>query len=334
MSRNLLIAPVLFVLSFGSLVASPAHAQQWAKKMFNETNHDFGTVARAAKSDFVFELQNIYKETIHISGVRASCGCVTPSIVKPNLETWEKGGIHVKFNTHSFLGRRSATVTVTIDKPYFAEVQLLIKGYIRGDVVFDPGTINFDSIEFGEGATRTVNVNYAGRGDWKIVDIRSANTNLLVEPVETKRFNGRVGYQLKVQLKPEAPVGYFNDQMILVTNDRNSKQIPLSVEGQISSPLTVSPASLSLGIVQPGQTVTKNIVVRAKKPFRITRVNCDDDCFDVALPEETKPLHLIPVKFTAGEAPGQISQRIEIETDLGQGAAGGLLATATIRDDE
>ena len=231
MSRNLLIAPSLFVLFIGSWVASPVQAQQWAKKMFTETNHDFGTVARAAKSDFVFELQNIYKETIHISGVRASCGCVTPSIVKPTLETWEKGGINVKFNTHSFLGRRSATVTVTIDKPYFAEVQLLVKGYIRGDVVFDPGTINFDTIEFGEGATKTVNVNYAGRGDWKIVDIRSANTNLLVEPVETQRFNGRVGYQLKVQLKPGAPVGHFNDQMILVTNDRNSKQIPLSVEG-------------------------------------------------------------------------------------------------------
>ena len=62
-------------------------------------------------------------------------------------------------------------------------------------------------------------------------------------------------------------------------------------------------------------------------------MNCDDNCFDVTLPEETKPLHLIPVKFTAGEA-GQISQRIEIETDLGKGAAGGILATATVRDAE
>ena len=70
-----------------------ASAQQWAYKMFGETtSHDFGTVARAAKSDYVFEMQNIYKETIHISGVRASCGCATPRIVKPTLETWEKGG--------------------------------------------------------------------------------------------------------------------------------------------------------------------------------------------------------------------------------------------------
>jgi hypothetical protein len=222
-------------------------------------------------------------------------------------------------------------VTLTIDKPYYAEVQLAIKGFIRGDVVFDPGTVNFDSVGFGEEAQRQVNVNYAGRGDWKIVDIRSANTNLVVEPVETQRFNGRVGYELKVRLKPEMPVGYFNDEMILVTNDRQSQQIPLRVEGMVASPLTVSPAALSLGVLGPGQTVTKNIVVRSKKPFRITQVNCKDDCFEFVPSEEAKQLHLIPVKFTAADEPGKISEQIEIETDLGSGFAGKVLATATVR---
>lgn len=300
--------------------------------MFGDSSHDFGTVAKAAKAEYVFELQNIYKETIHISGVRASCGCATPVIQKDTLETWEKGGILVRFNTNSFLGQRKATITVTIDKPYFAEVQLNITGMIRGDVVFDPGTVNFESVDQGDAATKTVSVNYAGRGDWKIVDVRSANTNLVVEPVETRRYNGRVGYDLKVQLKPDAPAGYFNDEMILVTNDSHSRQIALRVEGNVTSPLTVSPASLSLGVVRPGQTVTKNIVVKGKKPFRIVSIRCGDDCFEVTPPTEEKALHLIPVKFTASETAGDIAQRIEIETDMGTGSVGTCLATATIKD--
>ncbi|MBM99050.1 MAG: hypothetical protein CMJ77_07975 [Planctomycetaceae bacterium] len=314
-------------------VCSPVSAQEWARKMFNGTNHDFGTVARASQTDFVFELQNIYKEKIHIAGVRTSCGCVTPTITKPTLDTWEKGGIRAKFNTHSFLGLRTATITVTIDKPYYAEVQLSIRGIIRGDVVFDPGIVNFDSVDFGEQAKRNVDVSYAGRSDWKIVDILSANTNLVVTPVETRRNNGRVAYELQVQLKPETPAGYFNDEMILITNDRRSEQIPIRVEGLVESPITVSPAALSLGTLEPGQTVTKNIVVRSKKPFRITNVNCEDDCFEFVPTDEFKPLHLVPVKFTAANTPGKISEEIEIETDLGNGTAGKILATATVRDE-
>ncbi len=329
MLRKLLIAQVLLCVCSGTL-----QAQEWAQKMFGDKSHNFGTVARASKTEYVFEMQNIYKETIHISGVRTSCGCTSPRVLKPTLKTWEKGGVLVKFNTDSFLGQRGATVTVTIDQPYYAEVQLTVSGFIRGDVMFNPGTVNFDSVDFGEGAAQSVNVSYVGRSDWRITDIRSANTNLVVEPVETRRSNGRVNYQLNVKLKEEAPAGYFNDQMVLITNDGQSQNIPLRVEGNIVSTLTVSPAALSLGILRPGETVTKNIVVRGKKPFRITRVKCEGDCFEVSPPEDAKAMHLVPVKFTAMSTPGKIAQRIEIETDMGTGAAGTCLATATVREDE
>jgi hypothetical protein len=325
--RNLVAASILL-----SALTPVASAQQWADKLFGEnTSHDFGTVARAAKSEYVFEMQNIFKETVHIAGVRASCGCAIPRVVKPTLATWEKGGIAVEFNTRSFLGQRKATITVTIDQPYYAEVQLTITGFIRGDVVFDPGTVNFESVPVGDGAMRTVNVSYAGRSDWQIVDVRSANTNLVVEPVEMQRQGGRVGYQLKVHLKSETPSGYFNDQMVLVTNDRNQRQIPLRVEGNVLSSLTVSPVSLALGVVTPGETATRSLVVRGTRPFRVLRVSCGDDCFQFEPSDEARALHVIPVKFTASEDAGNVSEQIVIETDLEEGASGTVQATATIR---
>jgi hypothetical protein len=326
--RKLLIGSIVF-----SALTQLAAAQQWATKMFSESSHDFGTVARAAEAEHVFEIQNIYKETIHIAGVRASCGCVIPSVVKPTLATWEKGGILVQFNTRAFLGQRKATITVTIDQPFYAEVQLGITGFIRGDVVVDPGTVKFDAVDQGDGAVQTVNVSYAGRSDWQIVDVRSANEHLVVEPIETQRFSGRVGYQLKVHLKPETPSGFFHDQMILVTNDRQQQQIPLRVEANVIAPLTVSPAALTLGVVRPGATVTRKIVVRGKKPFRVTAITCKDASFQFQTSDQSKELHLIPVTFVAPSQPGSISQEILIETDLGASSSGTVLATATIQSD-
>ena len=320
--RMTLVPMMLFMLCCAS------HGQEWARKMFGDVQHDFGVVARAAKEEHVFEFQNIYKETIHISGVRASCGCAIPSVLKDTLKTWEKGGILVKFNTRSFLGQRKATITVTIDKPFYAEVQLNIKGNIRGDVVFNPGSVNFGAVDQGEGAAQLVNVSYAGRSNWKILDVRSANPNLEVELNETQRFSGRVAYQLSVKLKPNAKAGHFNDQMILVTNDANAAKIPVRVEANVLSTLQVSPSSLSLGVVKPGDTITRNVVVRSKKPFRITKIDFDDASFDVTSASEAKTLHLVPVRFTANETLGDIAEKIHIETDLGSSE---FTATATVR---
>ncbi len=93
----------------GLLVASlaaTASAQDWAEKMFTEKTHDFGSVARAAKVEYAFEMVNPYKEDIHISSVRASCGCTIPRIQKDTLKSWEKGAIVAEFNTRAFSGQR------------------------------------------------------------------------------------------------------------------------------------------------------------------------------------------------------------------------------------
>jgi len=324
--RSCMLVPFLLLLA-----TTHSLAGDWAKKLFTEFDHDFGTVARAAKAEHVFEMTNPFKEEIHIASVRASCGCSTPTILKESLATWEKGGIHVRYNTRTFYGARGATITLVIDKPYYAEVQLQVKGYIRSDVVVDPGVVAFDSVDEGEPAERKVHVNYAGRDTWKIVDVRSGNTNFEVELNETRRGSGRVGYDLLVRMKESMPAGYFNDELVLVTNDGRSEQVPLRVEGSVTPALTVSPASLFMGVVKPGQTVTKTIVVKGKQPFKITEVQCADGCFDFKTSTEAKTLHLVPVVFKA-DGLGKISQTIEIRTDIGDGLVAKCLATATIEE--
>ena len=326
MIRYFVIAPVCYLF-----LCNAVAAQEWARKTFETTQHDFGAVARGVNSEYEFVLTNIFKEDIHIASVRASCGCATPTITKPWLKTWEKGSIHVRYNTDRFLGARGATITVVIDRPYYAEVQLSIKGFIRGDVVVQPGAIQFGSVDEGKVSEQTVDVSCAGRTNWQIMDVRSANTNFEVEMSELHRGAGRVGYRLLVRLRDSMPTGYFTDQMVLVTNDRTSQKIPVKIEGQIKPALTVSPASLSLGVLTPGQTVTKRLVVRAKSPFRIKKVQCKDNCFEFKATDEVKKMHLVPVTFTAS-ASGKIVQRIQILTDIGHGSVGTVTAMATVRE--
>jgi hypothetical protein len=321
---------LVFALVFLGWNAGEGLSQDWAKKMFKTTSHDFGSVARGAKAEFAFELVNCYKEEIHIAGVRSSCGCTTPAASKDTLKTWEKAEILASLNTRSFSGQKNATVTVTIDRPFMAEVQLSVAAYIRRDVVFTPGVVEFGSIEQGQSVEKTVEVFYAGRDDWRIVDVRSANSNFEVELNEKERGGGRVSYSMLVRLKGQSPNGYLLDQLTVVTNDRNMTIIPLAVEGRVLSPLTISPGSLVLGVLTPGQTVTKQLVVKGNEPFRILNVQCADPSFTFDAPSDAKSLHLVPITFTGGAHGSKVAETIVIKTDLGGGCEASCKATATI----
>ncbi len=313
------------------LAAQVSGAREWADKMFEVREHDFGVVARGATAEFDFVLQNAYKEDVHIANVRSSCGCATPSIVTPLLKTWEKGKIHTVFNTRAFLGQKSATVTVTIDQPFFAEVQLAIKGFIRQDVVFHPGAVEFGDVDAGNATVKSVAVTYAGRDNWTIQDVQSPEY-LKTRWKETRRGGGRVEYELQIGLNQNAPLGPLTDQVVIVTNDRQMEHIPLAVHGEVASGITVSPRSLSLGVLRPGQRVDTKILVRGKKEFRITNVRCDGDCLTFKMPDGAKKQHLIPVQFTAGDSPGELAMTIHIETDLGRNSIATCVATAKVRE--
>jgi hypothetical protein len=310
----------IFSLLLTVVAVSPCFGQEWAQKMFKVTDHDFGSVARGAKAEYRFVFENVFMEDVHIAGVRSSCGCTTPTIENPTLKTYEKGAILAHFNTPTFLGQRGATLTVTIDQPYFAEVQLQVRGFIRSDVVIEPGSVQVGSIDQGSAADQAVTVSYAGRGDWQILDVRSDDPNITGKVVETGRDDGQVSYQLKVHVDPKAPAGYLNDHLMLVTNDASNQQIPVLIEGRIMPGITVSPTALFMGVVQPGQTVTRQLVVKSKKPFKILGVTCEDKSFkfDTSKEGQAKELHLVPVTFIAGTDAGRVTKTIKIQTDQGQ----------------
>jgi hypothetical protein len=288
--------------------------------MFKVADHDFGSVARGAKAEFSFVCENIYMEDVHLASVRTSCGCTTPRVENGLLKTYDKGAIVAHFNTDSFTGPHGATLTVTIDQPFFAEVQLHVKGDIRNDVVVEPGSVQYGSIDQGIAFDQQVTVNYGGSSAWQILDVKSFNPHITAKAIEAARSDGHVSYTLKVRVDQTTPAGYLNDHLMLVTNDASGGQIPVLVEGQIMPGITVNPTALFMGVVQPGQKVTKQLVVKSKKPFRILGISCEDKSFqfDTTKENTAKELHLVPVTFTAGADAGKVVKTIKIATDQGQ----------------
>jgi hypothetical protein len=301
-------------------MAASCSAQEWADKMFETRSHDFGTVARGAKAEYAFQLTNLYLEEVHIASVRTSCGCTTPRIENETLKTYEKGAIIAHINSESRLGQQGATLTVTIDRPFYAEVQLNVKVYVYSDVLLEPASVVLGSVWQGNAVERTIRVRYTGQADWQVLEVRSGNPHLTGTVRQTAREVGSIAYDLKVVLDKSAPAGYANEYIWLITNDPYTQYVPIPVEGQVQAAVSVSPTSLFLGVVQPGQSITRQIAVQGQRPFRITSIRADSDCLKLTIPKEREPktLYLVPITFIAPGKAGPVAPTIQIETDLGK----------------
>ena len=284
--------------------------------MFATLEHDFGTVAKDSMQEFRFEFTNLYKEDLHISGVRASCGCTIPTAEQDIVKTFEKGTILATYNTKAFAGARGATVTVTFDKPYFAEVQLQVNGFIRTDLSFSPSSLGFGEFSLKDKPKLEFSVSHAGSSDWMITDVRSKHAYYEVEILERTQLPSQVGYTMSVQLKDNIPVGYLQDNLIIVTNDVTNQEIKLPITGKVSAPVTLSPASLLLGITSPETEINKRLILRADEPFTIESLTCDYPGVRFKLSNEAKKIHIVPVTFIAGLSPQKIQATITAKVNL------------------
>ena len=166
---------------------------------------------------------------------------------------------------------------MVIDKPFYATVQLQVKGNIRTDIIFQPGVVNFGSIFSGNAVEKEVNFTYQGRSNWQVTQLKSTNKDVSAELTEISRNAGQVKYRLKVKLAPDASTGYINDRIILVSNEGVNREIPVMVQGIVKQGITVNPSKLIVGNLAPGQEVTKKIVLRAESPFSIKEITCPND---------------------------------------------------------
>lgn len=302
------------------LLLSPVQmlqAQQWAENMFSELNHDFGYVAKGSDVRHNIEITNKFEETVHISGVSTSCGCtVAKQPEKTTLPSRESTFLEISMNTQKFSRLKESSVTVTFDKPYYAQVRIPIRAYIRTDVVLSPGGVEFGEVELGEGKTTTVDINYAGRSDWTITGVSGLPSNLEASVEEVSRRGNSCKYKLTVNLKPGAPKGDVRAKFSLLTDDAKSPEVPVMVTGRVVPDIVVQD-EVTLGLLAPGQSKTVSVVLRGKKPFKITQVECDthQGAFSTKVPEETKVLHILPLTVKTPDMTGTFTDTISVTID-------------------
>lgn len=248
----------------------------WSQTLLQNREHDFGQVARLAKTEHVFEFVNPLDTDLYLDSVHASCKCTQPSVLTPVVKPGETARILAAFDTRGFSGQRGATVTVRMHRtqPYWetAEMTLSVKGTIRTDVVTEPGEVNFGQLKAGSSARQTLLVKYAGNPEWAIREARPSSDRIQVELVELVRdpARRRVDYQINVGTDGEMPKGDIVEHITLLTNDPATPEIVLPVQGRVRTGIEAS--DIRLGNLEQGKPFERKLLVRGDSAFAIVGI--------------------------------------------------------------
>jgi hypothetical protein len=325
--RKLLLSLFLFCVVLTASVALTGRSiaeESWGAVMFPTKHHDFGRVALGANAEFRFELANIYDREVKLVNVRSSCGCTSATSATPLLKPGEAGTILVRLNTSGqYLREKSAVLSVQLETNIngarrMDTVQLFVSGYIRPDVVLTPGSVEFGAVSEGATARRTLQLEYTGRPGWALVKVERSQSFIHAQAEEIRRDRGEATYRLTVTLKENAPIGYVKDILRFTTTElqpgrTEPVEIVLPVQGVVVASLRAKPSPMSMGVLMPGETVGKNIVIRSDTPFQITNITASDPRFRFAFPDQESTVQIVSVSFSAGQIAAEQSRDI---TDL------------------
>jgi hypothetical protein len=239
----------------------------------------------------------------------------------------ELGHIDVQIDTSRVEGYKAVRIPVTFtgrdpktDEPFFSTAQLEVRTVSRPDVAIAPGAFEFGQVPAGQAATAALTVTYSGRQpNWQITEkgYRKELFDLAVNKVAAPR--GSTAYQVTATLKPDAPAGPIDEQIVLKTNDPAAPALTLTVTGTVQARLSVAPSDLVkfLG-VEVNQRSERRVTLQADKPFKIKTVEGQGDGVKVVLqPMLPNKAQVLTIEF-APEKAGVVKKVLTVKTDTGE----------------
>jgi len=280
---------------------------------FDVLEYDFGTIKEAdGPVTHQFNFRNDSKDSIKITNVKASCGCTTPAWTRELVAPGETGFVQAQYNPLNRPGAFRKSLTVSV-----AGLPSPIRIYITGTVKPRPrsiaeqyphkdGALRMKSMAVNFGKVRTTN-NQAYRylevynDSDTTISFSSfydapAFIALKFEPVELKsKERGRI--RVAYNAKGKGDLGFFNDQVILRTNEPGAEEKRVNImatieeyfpaltpeEAMAAPALKISDQTKDFGTVNQGEKIKIEIAMQntGKKTLEFRKFDSTCDCLDV-----------------------------------------------------
>ena len=220
------------------------------KFSFSEESYDFGTVIEGVQAKHTFKFTNTGDAPIVISGVRASCGCTTPSWPKEPITPGETGEITAIYNSKGRVGVFNKSIRITSNATEPSKT-LFIKGNVINEpprvyteaekanspkITIDRKEYNFGKVEKGEKINKTIEVKNTGKTPLKISEVKTSCNCVAILKNPEAIAPGKQA-ELVLIYSPKG-VNERVDKVSIISNDIINPQIDVTFKANLVESIT------------------------------------------------------------------------------------------------
>ncbi|CAG0966392.1 DUF1573 domain-containing protein [Geobacter sp.] len=230
MTRNSLSVLVLavFLTLASSLPALAAPILAVDKPVF-----DFGTIPQGKKLDYVFRLINKGDAPLTITKTRTSCGCTVASVSSKTIAPGKSTELKITFDSASFGGKVSKTITVESNDPATPTTTLTIKGTINEELVVTPRQLNLGQTKVGSSKELSVALENHGERTIRILSVttpmpqvKAISKKQTLKPGETAQVN--------VTVTPRPEDRFLSGFLVVATDIPGKPEITVPLYGSVA----------------------------------------------------------------------------------------------------
>ena len=251
--------------------------------------HNFGIMERLGKRHHTFVIRNLGNAALNLKQGKTSCKCTISKLAGGLLQPGEEVEVRLEWTAKESEPDSKdfeQMAEILTNDPQRGVVRLSIVGKIIQSVWSKPADIILSSVTQGNGATASALI-YAYKSDnLQIVDHDFYFTHLegfldvhfedLSEEELAQERDALSGKKMVLQLKPDLPLGDFNEAIRITTSLPDSPRIDIAIQGVVTPDITFLSSKrfyrarkiLDLGIVSQEKGVDEKITMLAKGPLR------------------------------------------------------------------
>ena len=288
---------------------------QGPKIFFKNPDFNFGQIFKGQKIEHIYEFENRGKDILNIGKVKTSCGCTAAILTNNTVPPGKTGEIKATFNSGSYRGNVTKSISVISNDPDHPSYKLTISGKIIEDVIIKPKNINFGSVYLGEKTNKTITIKSQTMPDFKIKKITPSKPFINASIAEEK--NGE--YIIKVVLKDNHKIGRFSGGIYLETNSPRQQKANIPFFGEIVGDITTYPKRIYYGTTTEGKELTQKLFVKIKEHnIKILNTKLSPDFLSIKIDERyehNNPHYLIEIKLHKEAAIGKLNGLLELYTN-------------------
>jgi hypothetical protein len=245
---------MLFCFLAGTTVRANLH--------FPRLEVEAGQVRAGAPLAYRFTFVNQGPQTVEITDLQTSCGCLTPKLEPRRLQAGEEGALLMEVNTLSEApGRNTWQVKLTYqtDGQSF-EIPLRISATLFREIVVEPAAVTVFSDSAIENEIQVTDLRFQ---PLTIKEVRTSAPGLDAQRAgEFRSPSGHLIQKIRLQLAGDFPEGRHDEVLSIYTDDPAYREIkvPVTIVKRPRQRLWATPGQVEL-LAPRGQPVPSRIVL-------------------------------------------------------------------------